>query len=216
MDKYYATSIFSDNNDISNIFNEKFDNNKMNEKFNIILDWFNIYISIKNKKDITLNKFINILNLLDIELYEILYNSSNKLLINENFLIDFFNNEYYKIRIINKLQLKYNNNIIINTIKNNKFILIIYFNNIKLLDDLLNIYKLLVNNTENIFIIGHENILIRQSLNITHLIYPLSEQIYVLYVLNGHQAITCSYLIKKRVPCSFGLADDSNKQYFLV
>ena len=170
MNKYYELNndietnlIKEDNKDIQNIYIEnknifdvKFDYIKMNEKFNIKLNWYDIY----ERSNISLNRYISILNLLDIELYEILYNFSNKIIINELFLIDFFINEYHKKRIINKLQIKYNINNVFNKISNNKIILILYVDNNTLIKDILKLYKILNIYIDNIYILGKDDILI--------------------------------------------------------
>lgn len=144
MDKYYDI-----NKKLTKFeFEEKFDIDKLssNLKYEII-DWYNIYQNI----DIEFDKFYSILRLLDIDLYNKLYNRSNILNINNDFIINFFNMDYYKDRIISKLQIKYYNDINNNIIKNNKLILILnnVNNNIEIIIKILNKLK----NISKIFII---------------------------------------------------------------
>ena len=125
-------------------------------------DWYKIYENI----DISVKKFMSILLLLDVELYENLYNNSNIINKNDEFYIHFINNNFYKKRIINKSQIKYfiDKSIYKNDdIENNKLILILNITtNNNIIKNLLNLL-LYIKNIIKIYIISineiYENIL---------------------------------------------------------
>jgi len=153
MEKYY--DINKNNMLIKKEFDDKFDLDKISinlkyniDTFNEMIDWYDIY----NKININFNTFYNILKLLDIELYNILYYRSNLIKIDNKFIIDFFNNNYHQNRIINKTQLKYYDDI--NTTstfgENNKLVLILNTVNndiniiIKILNKIKNVSKIFI------------------------------------------------------------------------